>query len=79
MRSPSTSWSNACPAAPARARTAGASCSEETTRGGAGAEPAPQRSSNAESVVPTQSPLEQRVARLEQVAELQRALASLSG
>ena len=47
---------------------------------GAGAEPAPQRSSNAESVVPTQSPLEQRVARLEeQVAELQRALASLSG
>ena len=49
-------------------------------RGGAGAEPALQRSSNAESVVPTQSPLEQRVARLEeQVAELQRAPASLSG
>ena len=47
---------------------------------GAGAEPAPKRSSTFESVVPTQSPLEQRVARLEeQVAELQQALASLSG
>ena len=45
---------------------------------GDGAEPQP--SSNGERVVPTQSPLEQRVARLEeQVAELQRALASLSG
>ena len=41
---------------------------------------APERSTDVESVVPTQSPLEQRVARLEeQVAELQRALASLSG
>ena len=43
-------------------------------------EPERQRSLTFESVVPTQSPLEQRVARLEeQVAELQRALASLSG
>jgi uncharacterized protein YceH (UPF0502 family) len=43
-----------------------------------GAEPRP--SSNGERVAPTQSPLEQRVARLEeQVAELQRALSSLSG
>ena len=43
-------------------------------------EPERQRSSTFESVVPTQSPLEQRVARLEeQVAELQQALASLSG
>jgi uncharacterized protein YceH (UPF0502 family) len=48
----------------------------------AAAEPEPglPRPSSGESVVPTQSPLEQRVARLEeQVAELQRALASLSG
>ena len=37
--------------------------------------PEPQRSTNVESVYQTQSPLEQRVARLEeQVAELQRAL-----
>ncbi len=42
--------------------------------GGDGGEPV--RSTNGESVVPTQSPLEERVARLEeQVAELQRALA----
>ena len=42
---------------------------------GAPTEPAPLRSTNVESVVPTQSPLEERVARLEQqVAELQRAL-----
>jgi uncharacterized protein YceH (UPF0502 family) len=46
----------------------------------AAGEHAAQRSTNAESVVPTQTPLEQRVARLEeQVAELQRALSSLSG
>jgi uncharacterized protein len=37
--------------------------------------PGPQRSTNVESVYQTQSPLEERVARLEQqVAELQRAL-----
>jgi uncharacterized protein YceH (UPF0502 family) len=42
----------------------------------AAAPPEPQRSTNVESVYQTQSPLEERVARLEeQVAELQRALA----
>jgi hypothetical protein len=42
--------------------------------------PEPQLSTDVESVVPTQSPLEERVARLEeQVAQLQRALDSLSG
>jgi uncharacterized protein YceH (UPF0502 family) len=52
---------------------------DEATPEAAG-EHAAQRSTNAESVVPTQTPLEQRVARLEeQVAELQRALSSLSG
>ena len=46
----------------------------------AGERAEPQPSSNGERDVPTQSPLEQRVARLEeQVAELQRGLASLSG
>jgi uncharacterized protein len=40
----------------------------------------PARSTDAERVVPPQSPLEERVARLEeQVAELQRALDSLDG
>jgi uncharacterized protein len=42
--------------------------------------PEAERSTNFESVVPTQAPLEERIARLEQqVAELQRALASLTG
>ncbi len=46
----------------------------------AGGPPEPQRSTDVESIVPTQSPLEERVARLEeQVAELQRALDSLPG
>jgi uncharacterized protein YceH (UPF0502 family) len=41
--------------------------------------PEAERSTNVESVVPTQSPLEERVARLEeQVAALQRALATQS-
>ena len=72
--SPSTSSSRSCRAGPARARTATSSCSAAATAGG---EPAgePERSTNVESVESTQSPLEQRVARLEeQVAELQRAL-----
>jgi len=44
--------------------------------GAPGESPEPQRSTNVESVYQTQSPLEDRVARLEeQVAELQRALA----
>lgn len=43
--------------------------------GGAGSAPEPERSTDVESVYQTQSPLEERVARLEeQVAELQRAL-----
>ena len=43
--------------------------------GGAGAAGEPERSTDLESVYQTQSPLEERVARLEeQVAELQRAL-----
>ena len=43
--------------------------------GGGGGEEAPERSTSVESVESTQSPLEERVARLEeQVAELQRAL-----
>jgi uncharacterized protein len=42
--------------------------------------PEPQLSTDVESVVPTQSTLEDRVARLEeQVAELRRALDSLAG
>ena len=42
-------------------------------------EAAPERSTDVESVYQTQSPLEERVARLEeQVAELQRALATRS-
>ena len=43
--------------------------------GGGSAVSEPERSTNVESVYQTQSPLEERVARLEeQVAELQRAL-----
>ena len=43
--------------------------------GGAGSPGEPERSTDVESVYQTQSPLEERVARLEeQVAELQRAL-----
>jgi uncharacterized protein YceH (UPF0502 family) len=47
---------------------------------GSAAATEPERSTDGESVVPTQSPLEARIARLEeQVAELQRALESLTG
>ncbi|HEX4931185.1 MAG TPA: hypothetical protein VFV62_10800, partial [Gaiellaceae bacterium] len=43
--------------------------------GGGGGTPEPERSTDVESVYQTQSPLEERVARLEeQIAELQRAL-----
>ena len=43
--------------------------------GAVGGDAEPERSTDVESVVSTQSPLEKRVARLEeQVAELQRAL-----
>jgi uncharacterized protein YceH (UPF0502 family) len=47
--------------------------------GGAGVAGEPERSTDVESVYQTQSPLEERVARLEeQVAELQRTLEQLS-